>query len=147
MRVEDVGSLSPAGDLLAFSLALILTFGLISTLSSSIHKEEGSFPFEQTFRSILDWEFLDDDGDGLLELPSNSTYEESSKFIRSDLSFIVRMRTDGSDLSFSVIEGIPQTLNEDLRVVSVTHSISVLIEVDQIVQAGSLSICELEGPS
>ncbi len=143
MRVEDVGSLSPAGDLLAFSLAIILTFGLISTLSSSIHKEEGPFPFEQILRSVMDWEFLDPDNDGLLELPSNTTFKESSRFIRSDISFLVRIRTEGSDLSFSVIEGSPQTINEGFRVVSVTHSASVLIELDGVVQAGSLSICEL----
>lgn len=143
MRIEDVGSSSPAADILAFFVAVIITMGALALLSPD-ETEGKPFPFLTVVRELTDWTFLDEDRDGLLEMPSPGSFGNATPVGGGIPDILVHMKGEGSSIWFLVRSGIPSSGMLLWRNISAVHSFSVIIEDTDGPFAGTLSICGIE---
>lgn len=144
MRVEDVGSLSPSGDLLAFMLALIITVGVVSsfyTTENDVH--DGCDP-AFVFKHLIKWEALDQDGDGYLEQPDPARINGSyiSSLVEHRLE--VFLLSDNFTLFFKIEQGVAESYPENTVMESVIHSWVISFESDDLILPGRLSISCME---
>jgi len=143
MRIEDVGSSSPAADIMAFFIAVIITMGALALLSPD-ETEGEPFPFLTVVRDLTDWTFLDVDRDGLLEMPSPGSFGNATPMEGKIPDILVHMKGGGSSIWFLVRSGIPSSGMFLWRNISTVHSFPVIIEDADGPFAGTLSICGIE---
>ncbi len=69
MRIGDVGAVSPAGDLLAFSLAVVIIAALVVKVGVMEEDREGysKGPTILELTRLHDWSGFDPDSDGVLD--------------------------------------------------------------------------------
>jgi hypothetical protein len=129
MRVEDVGSLTIPGDLMAFSMAMILTIGAMSTLSITNESDERDDTFHEVLGSVLRWEILDPDNDGFLEVPTRNISGTDHMKIFNDLTLIIRFRSIHFDDVFLILNGVMiRNFDSSVRIISPVRTLVVVYE-------------------
>ncbi len=131
MRIEDAGSLSPTGDLLAFGIALALTLGLGGVLFYENDDGIDEYPFEDWFGILIKSELLDDNGDGLLNLLNGDISNLSLRGPVIDEDLSITETGNGFNISFLLAGGRILSADVDHEPVSPLHSTVVLFEGNQ----------------
>ncbi len=128
MRIEDVGSLSPSGDLLAFSIALALTIGLMGILVIDDDGESDDLPFSTWLNILKKSDLLDPDDDGLIG-PLEGDISNTGRtipVIEQDL--YIELRSNDINLTFILKDGTCFYGDTDYVLDSPIHSTLVLFE-------------------
>jgi hypothetical protein len=142
MRVGDVGSVSQVGDLLAFSLALVLVMSMIYQIET-VQCEDGGmeeFDWPSSIVSIRNWKGFDPDQDGIVDLTG---IQERVK--TSPNSFPIKDRTlvtfilEQNSFNLSFIDGHLMAGEMDLAIDSLIHGFPVVAEFE-----GNVSPCLME---
>jgi hypothetical protein len=131
MRIEDSGSLSPTGDLLAFGIALALTLGLAGVLFHENDDGIDEYPFEDWFDILIKSDLMDDDGDGLLTLLNGNITNLTLRGPVIHEHLRITETGNGFDISFLLTEGKVLSAETDHATISPLHSTVVLFEGNQ----------------
>lgn len=131
MRIEDAGSLSPTGDLLAFGIALALTLGLGGVLLFEGDDGIDEYPFEDWFEILIKSELLDDNRDGFLNLLNGDISNLSLRGPVIDEDLRITETGNGFNFSFLLAGGRILSADVDHEPVSPLHSTVVLFEGNQ----------------
>ncbi|MGA1822594.1 MAG: hypothetical protein ACMUIG_08700 [Thermoplasmatota archaeon] len=72
MRVGDDASISPAGDMMAFAVAVGLVFAALSVIGSELEREDRNYPSPNAsdLEAVISWRGYDQDRNGLIEYES-----------------------------------------------------------------------------
>jgi hypothetical protein len=120
MRIEDAGSFSPSGDLLAFGVALILTLSLVAYLVPHNESRKETYQVDTCFKILMKSEVLDPDRDGLIGPFENNLPRFPSNHLEIDFPIIVHLNSSNLSLSF-IMDG-----NEVLPDIHAYQSVSPL---------------------
>ena len=148
MRVEGAGALSPAADLLAFSLALAVTMGLAMSLSDMVQRDGAHDRIMAgDLSNIAGWPALDPEGAGTLRFPdeemrSGLPLEGAVPGLRGDV--LVNVTCRGWSCRFLLSEGRFAVYDPQVRTVTAIHSIMVLVQLQGATYPGTLSACYVE---
>lgn len=133
MRIGDVGSVSPAGDLLAFGLAVLIVVGLGSGLYDARDpRPEDAVISGRELDSIRSWVGFDPDGDGDVDALSVISLVERGVSgeplpCRGDLIVGVEWGTVEHHLLFR--DGIMEAVEGDAAGSGVRHSLTVVVDL------------------
>ncbi|MGA1865856.1 MAG: hypothetical protein ACMUFK_00145 [Thermoplasmatota archaeon] len=131
MRIGDVGAVSCAGDLLAFSLAIVIVLSLIYGVGTMEGDGPEKDPVDWVFvlGSIRTWRGFDPDGDGILEMEAISSLD-SFKSCPFPLSgeVTVAFRSVSFFLSFHFSQGFLDSSVGMAEHRSIVHGCTVLID-------------------
>lgn len=142
MRVEDAGSLSPAGDLLAFSIALILTIGILLSFEMR-GSEEGPDDYRDEIKYLLESDLMDPDNDGYIDF-SSDFLNGSTLNILDDDDHIVTLEDNDSRITLFIIDGIISMDVTEFEITSPVRSVTVIFERGDDLSVGILSIAGIE---
>ena len=129
---------------MAFFLALVLTIGTISLLSINRENKDGQFSTEEIFFQIKQWDQLDNNNDGVMEIPENSTFTTEKGPVHGDHIVLVQFLSSYRNRSFIIVEGIPRVIPEECLIISPVHSFTVLLDIDGYFRPGHIRISEVE---
>ncbi len=128
MRIEDVGSLSPSGDLLAFGIALALTVGLMGVLIIDDDRGSDDLPFSNWFDILKKSDLLDPDDDGLMGPFVGNITDTGRTIPVIEQDIYVELRSNDIDLTFILKDGTCFNGDLDYVIDSPIHSTLVLFE-------------------
>ncbi|MBN1540413.1 MAG: hypothetical protein JW939_09735 [Candidatus Thermoplasmatota archaeon] len=136
MRIGDVGAVSHAGDLLAFSLAVVIVLSLIYGVGTigSDEPDEGPVDWVFVLGSIRTWKGFDPDGDGILEMEAISCLDSIKRCpfpLNGDVT--VFFRSVSISLGFHFSQGSLDSSVEMAEHRSIVHGCTVLIDNDDVV--------------
>ena len=142
MRIGERGSLSPAGDLMAFGLTVVIVVSLYSLMVGSISDEgKGSELDPSVLGAIQDWSALDRDGDGVLEAQSvlDMRSGTSADPFPMEGTYLVTINWSGSDHRIIVHD---RNVRTDIEALSAGPSHSVMVRVDSghSIEVGRISV-------
>jgi hypothetical protein len=143
MKAGERGSISPAGDLIAFGVALAIVVGLSGILPLMFpdpSNDDGIEP--EAISAFLSWSGWDRDGDGILEESSLEGLSDSPLTIPLDGSYRVTLSFGDRDLIFLFEDGRIST-SSPAPDVSLTHSVSILVRVGDGIVPGTMTISEV----
>ncbi|MGA1872249.1 MAG: hypothetical protein ACMUHY_01130 [Thermoplasmatota archaeon] len=148
MRIGDVGTVSPVGDLLAFSLSVLIVFSIIYGVRTSGADEEisNATDWVSTMVIIKEWEGFDPDHDGLIE-PWNldSGMGGDLPVFPFEEETMVTFRSDQRISHYHFVEGSIQPSTDDLLETSIVHGCPVLLDIDQVIRPGTMEISIFPG--
>ncbi|MFW3146992.1 MAG: hypothetical protein ACMUIE_09295 [Thermoplasmatota archaeon] len=147
MRIGDVGTVSPSGDLLAFSIAVVMVVSL------SIHlldRNGGEHQFAdidpKDIELVLAWRGLDPDENGAIEVSDGEIGLDPNKGpfpLPGKIGLAVRGREGGAESYF--IDGDATSPGSVLKIGSPIRSVAILVEEKGRISPGTLSIFIWEG--
>jgi hypothetical protein len=141
MRAGERGSISPTGDLIAFSIAIAIVLSLTWALRSMAPEEAGSDRLTPgTISFFLSWPVWDMDGDGVLE-ESSIEGTGANLTVPLDGSYLVNIEFSGKGYDFLFEHGRTMDMRE-VRI-GITHSTAVLVASNGRTVPGSMSISEV----
>ena len=143
MRAGGRGSISPAGDLIAFGIALAIVVGLSGILPLMFPEPESDGGIDpEAISAFLSWSGWDRDGDGILEESSLDDQSNNERMIPLDGGYWVTLSFGDRDLIFLFEDGRISTdaLAPD---VSLTHSVSILVRIGNDLVPGTMTISEV----
>lgn len=131
MRIGDVGAVSPIGDLLAFSLAVVIVVSLVYSVGTNERNdtEKSEEDWTDILISVRGWIGFDPDQDGFLELrpPSDLVPESEVEF---PVPGIVTVTFNMCDMEYGY-RFIDRSLDLDTPEpahLSIVHGCSVIVE-------------------
>jgi hypothetical protein len=133
MRIGDVGAVSQVGDLLAFSLAVVLVLTLIYQVEVRAREDddpEGT-DWLQTAMAIRTWEVLDPDGDGVVDLDGITeriANAETPFPVENEVRINFILVNGSLELGFSNGEAIAEGITHEGDVI--VHGFSVLVRTE-----------------
>lgn len=133
MRIGDVGAVSHVGDLLAFSLAVVIVASLIYQVELGIWDEGSTDRTDWQIQVILirDWEGFDPDGDGVIDLDNvqdRIAALDDSFPVPDEMVITFEMGNRTIDMAFSkgkILSGTIAPFDNAL-----VHGCSVLVEFE-----------------
>jgi len=139
MRIGDVGAVSPVGDLLAFSLAIVIVVSLVysvETLGSKDNDEDGE-EWIYILMTVRGWVGFDPDGDGCMELrPISELGRDSTLEFPISGRVTVTFTMGNTDCNYRFIDGSLDTAIRDPVHISLVHGCSVIVETaEEVVPA------------
>lgn len=146
MRIGDVGSISPSGELVAFALAVSVVLALSIYLTSLQEGEEPPVISAEEIRTISLWKGLDPDQDGLIMVKDGELVTDLEKW-PFPLSGRIGLVLSHNDLEMTWFcdEGVIIKNVEDFRISSEVHGLSILIKTEDATIPGVLSLFRWEG--
>jgi hypothetical protein len=142
MRAGERGSISPAGDLIAFGIALAIVVGLSGILPLMFSENESDDGVDPgAISAFLAWSGWDRDGDGILEL-QNIEELPSYATIALDGSYWVSVSVGERTFGFFFRDG---KVSSDAPApdLGITHSASILIRSGDRTILGLMAISEV----
>jgi len=145
MRIGDVGAVSPAGDLLAFSLAVILVAALVVKVGSTGDEDRAVFdgPTEAEVRAFHLFTGFDMNDDGVLEFQTGSNGPFTDR-VPVEGTVVARMECQGSSIDHLFIEGEYAGVVPGATPVSRVVGITSLFEYQGGVHCGTFSCFHAE---
>lgn len=142
MRIGDVGTVSHVGDLLAFSLAVILVLSLIFQVGEKAEEAEqaGNDEWVSLIISLRSWEGFDQDNDGIIDL--DGIHERLSAIqepFPTENEVHVSFLFEGDGLELHFLNGTLASNRSCPMENALTHGCSVLVE-----QRDSIIPCLME---
>jgi hypothetical protein len=106
MRIGDVGAVSPAGDLLAFSLAVVIIGMLLMKIGAvEVYQDDSqNGPTVPEVKVLLQWNGFDPDGDGVLD-PFTNLDGPELPHVPVDGSLVVRMVFGEEEVEHLFVDG------------------------------------------
>ena len=145
MRIEDVGSLSPSGDLLAFLLAIVLTVSVLSTFYTPTavvdHRDDPVSIINVLTASRL----LDRDGDTLLEFPDEIDLNGSMLPVMDGLDILIKIYLGNDSICFTIRDGVCFIENNFSMNSTIIYSWVFPFEFEDLILPGRISFTFLEG--
>jgi hypothetical protein len=140
MRIGDVGAVSPAGDLLAFSLAVVIIAALVVKVGSAGDDKDDILggPTISEVRSLHGWPGFDPDGDGTLD-PYAKTGDLDPGSVLIDNFVVVRMEFSDDVVEHLFQKGSYGGMVENSIPISNVVGITSLFESRERVICGSFS--------
>lgn len=147
MRSGDAGSISPAGDLFAFGICIVIVLSLSSMvplLAGDGPGDEGLPP--RTLSAILAWRGWDRNGDGVLESESLREIFRSDGFgapFDDDLVVVISYAQERFEFQFHEGDCRPCEGQEGF---GIRHSLRVLVEEKGEYHPGTMTVGRGGGP-
>ncbi|MGA1848257.1 MAG: hypothetical protein ACMUHB_02855 [Thermoplasmatota archaeon] len=138
MRIGDVGAVSPAGDLLAFSLAVVMIVALVAKVGTIEEDREGSSNGLTILEvnELHDWGGFDPDGDGVLD-PYPGTDTSDTQGVHVVGSVVARMVFGDDVVEHLFVDGRYGGRVHDSKPISRVVGITSLFESEGMVHCGT----------
>ncbi|MBN1389481.1 MAG: hypothetical protein JXA22_02450 [Candidatus Thermoplasmatota archaeon] len=130
MRIGDVGAVSHIGDLLAFSLAVVIVLSLTYGIGMMENDPAGeTVDWVHVLSSIRTWKGFDPDGDGILETCTTfSTEDIQSTSFPLEGRVLVTFRSETFLIGFHFVDGEFERSKGAPQHDSMVHGCTVLVE-------------------
>ena len=142
MRIGDVGTVSPSGDLLAFSMAVILVVSLSIRLLDGNDGERQYRDFGPgEIELVLSWGGIDPDEDGKIEFGNGQMEMDLGRGpfpIQGRIGLVVSNGEGSAESLFN--DGKLVHPENDRRISSPVRGVPVMVEADGRTSPGTLSI-------
>jgi len=144
MRVEDVGSLSPSGDLLAFIMAIIITVGVLSTFTDFNDSSDDDPDPVFIMNYLVSSDLLDEDDNNILEFPETEKIDTIFLSGLEDLNIMVLLEEPTRSMKFFVLKGKPVQNSTFVMERTLTNSWLIVLENGEGITPGRISISLLK---
>ncbi|MFO8051364.1 MAG: hypothetical protein R6V01_06660 [Thermoplasmatota archaeon] len=142
MRVGNVGSISPSGELAAFAVATAVVVSLSIYLTGDLEGDRESTVGSDEVLMVSSWKGLDPDDDGDIEIENGEmilSFSRGSFPLRGNVALSLSVKGD-EDIILLLRDGKPLEEETEHSICSEVHDIPVLADKGEETHPARLSV-------